>query len=240
MNHIIYKTTNTVSNKFYVGYHFQESDPYTFDGYLGSGTLLLKAIKKYGKDSFVRETLFVYDNVDDALTKEKELVNETFLLSENTYNVTIGGGKPPSHKGVPKSESHKRKIGESQKGKQISNEQRESISKSLIGRKNGPRPKSVCEKISNALAGVEKSDTAKLNMSLGHADVSGDKNPMYGKRGTDNPNYGRRHSLESMELMKEAQLLSQTIIECPHCHLVGKRSGMQRWHFNNCRSRNLK
>jgi len=54
MFHIIYKTTNSVNNKFYIGYHYQEVDPFIFDGYLGSGVKLLKAINKYGADKFSR------------------------------------------------------------------------------------------------------------------------------------------------------------------------------------------
>jgi group I intron endonuclease len=240
MYHIIYKTTNTVNNKFYIGYHFQKDDPYIFDGYLGSGTLLAKAIQKYGKTAFLRETLYVYDNVADALAKEKELVDDNFLLAEDTYNVALGGGNPPSHKGIPKSDSHKKKIGESQKGKQISNEQRESISKSLTGRKREPRPDSTREKISQALTGRKRTDSEKANMSFNHADVSGENNPMFGKRGVDNPNFGRKNSSETLSLMKESALKSQKTITCPHCSATGKRSGMQRWHFDNCRLRNQK
>ena len=42
---IIYQTTNLINNKIYIGKH-QTSD--LDDGYLGSGKLLLQAIKKYG------------------------------------------------------------------------------------------------------------------------------------------------------------------------------------------------
>jgi group I intron endonuclease len=50
---IIYKTINLVNGKFYVGQHFTSAD----DGYLGSGKYLKRAVKKHGKENFVRETL---------------------------------------------------------------------------------------------------------------------------------------------------------------------------------------
>lgn len=50
-NYIIYKTTNLVNGKFYVGQHYQKSSE--FDGYLGSGIKILNAIKKYGKENFI-------------------------------------------------------------------------------------------------------------------------------------------------------------------------------------------
>ena len=36
MFYIIYKTTNLVNNKFYIGKHQQHIDPHQFDGYYGS------------------------------------------------------------------------------------------------------------------------------------------------------------------------------------------------------------
>ncbi len=50
---IIYKTTNLINGKIYVGYHNTDIN----DGYLGSGTIFSKALKKYGKKNFVREVL---------------------------------------------------------------------------------------------------------------------------------------------------------------------------------------
>ena len=53
----IYLTTNLVNNKKYIGQHRSS----TFDpSYLGSGTLFVKALKKYGKKKFfTRNTLFM-------------------------------------------------------------------------------------------------------------------------------------------------------------------------------------
>lgn len=52
--HFLYKTTNILNNKFYIGVHTTDD---LGDGYKGSGTTLNKAFKKYGKNNFNREIL---------------------------------------------------------------------------------------------------------------------------------------------------------------------------------------
>lgn len=88
MKYIIYKTTNLINNKIYIGYHSTNN---IHDNYLGSGKLLKKAINKYGKDSFIREILFEYGDRELALKKEKELVSEDFIKRKDTYNLKKGG-----------------------------------------------------------------------------------------------------------------------------------------------------
>ena len=84
MFYIIYKTTNKINNKFYIGKHITND---LNDGYLGSGKLLRRAIQKHGRQNFVREILHIFDNEDDMNNKEKELV----IVSENSYNLCEGG-----------------------------------------------------------------------------------------------------------------------------------------------------
>lgn len=88
MYYIIYKTTNLINGKFYIGAHRGNT---LDDSYLGSGHLLKYAIKKYGKSNFIRETLFVFDNSEDMFAKEAELVTEQFVNSQQTYNLKEGG-----------------------------------------------------------------------------------------------------------------------------------------------------
>lgn len=85
---IIYKTTNLVNGKFYIGKHNQSKK--SFDGYYGSGSLLTKAIKKYGKDNFVRETLFEFDSEDAAYQQEIKVISEN-LNNPLCYNIRPGG-----------------------------------------------------------------------------------------------------------------------------------------------------
>jgi len=80
----IYKVTNTVNNKFYIGMHKTIN---LDDGYMGSGKLITRAIKKHGIENFIKEILHIFDNEDDMKNKEKELV----VLSEMSYNLCEGG-----------------------------------------------------------------------------------------------------------------------------------------------------
>lgn len=85
---IIYKTTNLVNGKFYIGKHNQSKK--SFDGYYGSGSLLKKAIKKYGKNNFVRETLFEFGNENEAYQQEIKVIREN-LSNPLCYNLRSGG-----------------------------------------------------------------------------------------------------------------------------------------------------
>ena len=102
---IVYETVNRTNKKRYVGVH--KCDDYD-DFYLGSGNLIKQAVQKYGKDSFYRHILFVFDNAQDAFTKEAELVNDEVVASDGYYNLALGGsGNVP---GTPTSDHHKKKV----------------------------------------------------------------------------------------------------------------------------------
>lgn len=89
---IIYKTTNLINGKIYVGKHSQYICPAIFDGYLGGGILINRSIKKYGKENFVRQTLEVVE--DENMFKEREIFWISRLKSTDKkvgYNITVGG-----------------------------------------------------------------------------------------------------------------------------------------------------
>jgi len=86
--HIFYKTTNNVNGKFYYGVH---STNKLEDGYIGSGKLLMRAVKKYGKENFKREVLAVFDTKEEAFLIEKTVVTKELVNDGDCYNVKIGG-----------------------------------------------------------------------------------------------------------------------------------------------------
>jgi len=88
MYYTIYKITNNINGKFYIGAH-KTTD--VNDTYMGSGKILLKAQDKYGIDNFNKEILHVFDNAKDMFNKEAEIVTDDYLMEENTYNLKRGG-----------------------------------------------------------------------------------------------------------------------------------------------------
>ena len=89
MKHYIYKTTNLINGKTYIGKH--SSQNIETDNYLGSGKILKKAIKKYGRENFIRQILYQFDSQNQALQKQIQIVDQQFVKQEDTYNITCGG-----------------------------------------------------------------------------------------------------------------------------------------------------
>jgi group I intron endonuclease len=79
---IIYKTTNLINGKFYIGQD-SKNDP----TYLGSGKLLNRAIKKYGRKNFIKEILIECNNKDELNQQEIFWISELKPI----YNIAKGG-----------------------------------------------------------------------------------------------------------------------------------------------------
>jgi hypothetical protein len=94
MFYTIYRITNILDGKIYIGKH-QTKD--LNDGYMGSGKRLKYAQTKHGIENFKKEILFQFDNEAEMNDKEAELVTEEFCLRENTYNLCVGGQGGFSH-----------------------------------------------------------------------------------------------------------------------------------------------
>ena len=82
---IIYKTTNLINGKVYIG-----KDKHNNEKYLGSGKILKQAIEKYGKDNFKKEIL--EECKDEKIWLEREIYwIEYFNSTKIGYNIALGG-----------------------------------------------------------------------------------------------------------------------------------------------------
>jgi len=88
MYYTVYKITNLINTKIYIGAHQTED---LNDTYMGSGTHILRAVRKYGVQNFKKEYLAIFDNPDDMFNMESQLVNKEFIENRNTYNLNLGG-----------------------------------------------------------------------------------------------------------------------------------------------------
>jgi hypothetical protein len=86
--HYIYKIVNTINNKYYYGVHSTDD---LNDGYMGSGTHVRNAIKKYGKKNFRKYIICFTNKEESAYDIEKLIVNEEMIKRKDCYNKVIGG-----------------------------------------------------------------------------------------------------------------------------------------------------
>lgn len=118
---IVYKTTNTINGKIYIGAH---STYNLDDGYKGSGTYLKIAFRKYGKDNFITEIICRCVDEIVMFKVEKFLVNQLIdkFGQKGHYNRSYGGrgarlGKDNSFYGKKHTLESRKLISENLKGK---------------------------------------------------------------------------------------------------------------------------
>lgn len=87
--YIVYKTTNLINGRYYIGKHRQIRG-IDFDGYLGSGIALQQAIRHYGSHNFSRETIAVFDDENVCYQFEEEYLGESWK-NRICYNLAPGG-----------------------------------------------------------------------------------------------------------------------------------------------------
>lgn len=115
MFYLVYKTTNLVNGKFYIGSH---QTTRINDGYLGSGKILKKALKKYGRQNFKREVIASCVSTKASREVEGHFVRYAILKYKRMcYNRSFNGtgamlGKENSFYGKEHSDETKRIIAE--------------------------------------------------------------------------------------------------------------------------------
>lgn len=225
---IIYKTTNLINNKIYIG-----QDKNNNPNYLGSGDLIKHSIKKYGKENFIKETLISCSDLDELNIMERHFIN-LFNSTDKSigYNISVGGtngvmlNRKHSNEtkekmrlssiGKKKSESHCINIGLSKKGRIISLEERKKRSDSnpYKGKTKGPLSEETRIKISESRIGKKPSLETRKKMSESHM---GEKNSFYGKKHKEEYLLTRRKPIIQMDIngnfIKEFKSIKEAVDE---------------------------
>ena len=180
----VYKITNTINNKSYIGISIHEPEKRRIKDHLsGRGNrVIARAVKKYGRDAFTYEILEA--DVFDEFLPELEV---TYIANFNTvaphgYNLDSGG----SHK-IP-SEETRRKLSKASKGRKLpprSAEHRRKISEARKGKKLKPLTEEHRRKISEAQKGEKnhnfgKTPPEETRLKMSKA-IKGEKHPQFGK-----------------------------------------------------------
>ena len=163
---IIYKVTNLVNYKVYIGQTVQKLQKrWATHCSTKSGCLALhNAIQKYGKENFIIQQIDVGDDRVHLNELEQywiEIYNSVF---PNGYNLTEGGDSPVF------SETSRLKMSKSQTGKVMSIECRQKMSAERFGKSLSYTKKVYCvelDKIYDSIANAERD----LGMK-GHRNIS--------------------------------------------------------------------
>lgn len=179
---IIYKITNKINGKVYIGQTIRTLETRWKEHVLNSfkhktSMCLHDSIRKYGAENFTIEQIDVASTRDELDKKEIYWIKYYNSLSPNGYNLETGGNKnhsiseetrirmSKSQKGRVLSKEHREKIGNGNKNKIRSDETRKKISESKTGK---PIKKFSLEtrlKISKARLGCKLSNETKHKLS---------------------------------------------------------------------------
>jgi hypothetical protein len=186
MFYLIYKITNNVNGKIYIGAHKTNDKN---DGYMGSGKIIKKAINKYGFDKFTKDIIYEASSSEEMYLKEKELVE----LGKHSYNLKKGGqggwdfnnSNPDLHTHqLPHLKMMAKNLQEKRKNDKHFDEQyKQSISKGLKEKYKTDieyREKTI-SRLKTIWPGRNHKNETRLKMSKSHQGKhDGEKNTQYG------------------------------------------------------------
>lgn len=170
--YVVYKITNILKSendlrRFYIGKHVHYNrDPKNMKNYFGSGTLLTRQVKKYGRKNFKIEIIEFCKNEEHLCEREVYWIKE---LKANYKKYPECGGMNLTDKSY---------------GDLMSEESKEKLSKTKKGQNAGEK---------NPMYGVHHTDESKekIRQAILERDVSGKRNPNYGNgdkiKGDNNP-----------------------------------------------------
>lgn len=151
----IYKTTNIVNNKVYIGKSEKSFNP----NYLGSGILLNRAIKKYSRASFTLEIIETCDTIDKLNEREKYWIS-FYLKQGASYNLAEGGtgGNTTRYYSNDQKDVFKKNLSKALLGRKVKQSTRDKLSRSNKGKFYGDKLV-----LSNSLKKVWQDPTSIFN-----------------------------------------------------------------------------
>ena len=109
----IYKITNTINGKVYIGQtvnNVQQRWKEHCKPSRASVSVISLAIQKYGKDSFVFEVIDTADSLEELNVKEQTYITSFSCVSPNGYNLNSGGNNYVDSEETRKKKGNARKL----------------------------------------------------------------------------------------------------------------------------------
>ena len=165
----IYQIRNKVNGKLYIGstsnFVRREKEHFNHGRCLKKcnhvNPYLQNAFNKYGEDSFVYEIIF-FCSLENRLYYEQKYLD--YYGVDNLYNINGEACRPPSHKGIKKSEETKRKMSNAQKRRNLSEDDRFRLKKYLLNMSEEKR-NLMYKRMSEAKKGTKFTEETKRKMS---------------------------------------------------------------------------
>ncbi len=239
MTIFVYKIINLVNEKFYIGVHEGEID----DNYMGSGKAIKAAINKYGESNFKKEIIQICESKEAAYLVEKELVTPELIQSSKCYNLNVGGKGGWYHidnrgdKNPMKNPKIAKKVSESIK-KSLTEEERKIRSDRMKKLRNDGtiiKP-SGWNHTEESKQKMSQSNKGKQAWNKGRTDLK------------DSPATKENKKIAALKRMENGfdigaltrgKKYNMKIVICPYCCLEGSGGNMTRFHFDNCKKKEI-
>jgi group I intron endonuclease len=210
---VIYITTNILNNKRYIG-----KDSKNNPKYIGSGTLLLEDIKKYGRENFKKEILEYCNNNEELHLRESYWIQKYKAVESNDfYNlVDFSAGWNLSKLGIEKYNFIKEKISKGKTGKTPNIKNKEIKNKRISQKTKGkPKPKDFSNKISGPRKPMSEETKQKIsNKKIKHSCFNENFAKKHFKSVTKKDKNGNMEEYESIKEASNKTGIKRSNISC--------------------------
>lgn len=236
---IIYKVTNCVNGKIYIGQTIQPLGV-RWKSHTNKGCALYRAIKKYGVDSFTVEQIDTATSRDELDAKEIYWIGYYDCIAPKGYNLTSGGihyeisdDTRKKHRDYWLTHQHPCK------GRTLSDEHKEKLRVAFTGSNNPQYGKKMSsehkERLRKINTGRKPSDETRKRMSESRI---GEKNHFYGKTHTPETRNKISESRKKYVGVKHprarAVMCLETGVVYPYIRKASQETGVHETHITSC------